>query len=455
MKLRDKVLYMLLGALLVVLGMVLNHSINNADANTQAKNLNFLIKTLTDVEEANPGIMGKISTFDTILCKRIMCVNNEGGAVATMGFGASGGNLILNNNEGTETLHLSSGDKDVISYKKGGSDEKRFSLGLDENDNGVLSLHDKTGKNTSILGHDKNDHGSLRLGNKSGIRTATLGHDDTGNGGLWLHDKAGTDTSILGHDEYGHGGLTLYNKLGIRTSTLGHIKTGNGGLWLHDRVGTNTSILGHDVNDDGDLTLYSKSGILTSILGHDDTGNGGLWLHDKAGKNTSALGNDEYGHGSLTLYNKSGIMTSMLGHVKTGNGGLWLHDKVGRNTSVLGHDEKGNNYLKCENLVIQDRNARQRAFFGLSDNYDPMLKMYGDDGKHKVAYLGVNTENNEMMFELESKSKTDKGKIRMKIIQHGGLLGCFNNLGKPVAILTVADDGAGYMFTSDKYGYTK
>ena len=44
MKNRDKVLYMLLGALLVVLGMVLNHSIDNADANTRAENLSFLLE---------------------------------------------------------------------------------------------------------------------------------------------------------------------------------------------------------------------------------------------------------------------------------------------------------------------------------------------------------------------------------------------------------------------------
>ena len=412
MKNRDKVLYMLLGAFLVVLGMVLNHSIDNADANTQA-DLSLVREVIKMVEEAYPGSVdiGEVSILDTVVCKRVLCVNNEGMLLGSMGFThEDGGFLTLLDQREKKLLTLLPGDKDVISYKNKKTDsydKNLFSLGLDGNDNGVLSLHNKVGTNTSTLGHDK-----------------------TGDGGLWLHDKAGTNTSILGHNEDGYGGVEIYNKSGIRTARLGHTKTGDGALRLHDKVGTHTS-----------------------TLGNSEIGNGGLWLYDKAGTNTSILGHDEDGHGGLSLYNKSGILTSLLGNSEIGNGGLWLHDKAGTNTSILGHDENGNNSLICENLVIQDKNARQRAFLGKDSNGDPMLKMYGDDDKHEVAYLGVNTRSNEMMFELNSKSKTDKGKVRIMMSQWGGIMACFNNMEKPVANLGIGDDGSGFMFTTDKYGY--
>ena len=458
MKNRDKVLYMLLGAFLVVLGMVLNHSIDNADANTQA-DLSLVREVIKMVEEAYPGSVdiGEVSILDTVVCKRVLCVNNEGMLLGSMGFThEDGGFLTLLDQREKKLLTLLPGDKDVISYKNKKTDsydKNLFSLGLDGNDNGVLSLHNKVGTNTSTLGHDK-----------------------TGDGGLWLHDKAGTNTSILGHNEDGYGGVEIYNKSGIRTARLGHTKTGDGGLWLHDKAGTNTSTLGHDEDGHGGVEIYNKSGIRTARLGHTKTGdgalrlhdkvgthtstlgnseigNGGLWLYDKAGTNTSILGHDEDGHGGLSLYNKSGILTSLLGNSEIGNGGLWLHDKAGTNTSILGHDENGNNSLICENLVIQDKNARQRAFLGKDSNGDPMLKMYGDDDKHEVAYLGVNTRSNEMMFELNSKSKTDKGKVRIMMSQWGGIMACFNNMEKPVANLGIGDDGSGFMFTTDKYGY--
>ncbi len=45
-----------------------------------------------------------------------------------------------------------------------------------------------------------------------------------------------------------------------------------------------------------------------------------------------------------------------------------------------------------------------------------MLEIYGDDGKSIVAYLGGNAGvNNEMMFQLRSKSKTDKRIASMTI----------------------------------------
>jgi hypothetical protein len=65
-------------------------------------------------------------------------------------------------------------------------------------------------------------------------------------------------------------------------------------------------------------------------------------------------------------------------------------------------------YIDCEGILIKDENGRQRGYFGLGSSGNAILTIYGDDGKTRVAYLGGNDGTGEMMFQLESKSKTDK-----------------------------------------------
>ena len=111
-------------------------------------------------------------------------------------------------------------------------------------------------------------------------------------------------------------------------------------------------------------------------------------------------------------------------------------------------------YITCEGLILKD-GSRMRGLFGLNDSRDAILVIFGDDGKTEVAYLGKAKESREMMFELSSKSKTDKGMVRMILSEWGGMMGCFNKMGEGVAAIAVGDDGGGHMFTRDKYGYTK
>ena len=63
-------------------------------------------------------------------------------------------------------------------------------------------------------------------------------------------------------------------------------------------------------------------------------------------------------------------------------------------------------YVICKGLFIAERD-KERGYFGLGEGDTALLKIHGDDGRTSVAYLGVNVkENNEMMFRLQSKSKT-------------------------------------------------
>ena len=112
-------------------------------------------------------------------------------------------------------------------------------------------------------------------------------------------------------------------------------------------------------------------------------------------------------------------------------------------------------YITCEGLIIKDGDKRS-GLFGLDTTGDAMLKIYGDDGKTPVAYLGGNTKKNgEMMFQLESKSKTDKSTVSMGIDENGGRFDSFNKMGVNVTRIAVGNDGGGSLDLRDKFGYTR
>jgi len=96
-----------------------------------------------------------------------------------------------------------------------------------------------------------------------------------------------------------------------------------------------------------------------------------------------------------------------------------------------------------------------RGAFRLTGS-DVILEIFGDDGKASVAYLGANpTENNEMMFQLKSKSTTDKRGAWMSINENGGRFDSFNKMGEGVVRLLVHSSGAGTLDVRDKFGYKR
>jgi len=103
-------------------------------------------------------------------------------------------------------------------------------------------------------------------------------------------------------------------------------------------------------------------------------------------------------------------------------------DAIFRNITCEGILVKG--------LVIADENGRWRGTFGLDTDGDATLKIYGDDGKTDVAYLGINpADNNEIAFSISSKSNTDKREVSMMIDRNGGRLDCHNKMGENVRLL--------------------
>ena len=101
--------------------------------------------------------------------------------------------------------------------------------------------------------------------------------------------------------------------------------------------------------------------------------------------------------------------------------------------------------ITCRDIIIKS-GYKEKAHFGLAPNGSAILEMYGDDQIYKVAYLGENTStNNEMILQLQSKSKIDKRQVMMMIGENGGRFDYRNKMGEQVVGLGIVDDHGGLL----------
>ena len=137
------------------------------------------------------------------------------------------------------------------------------------------------------------------------------------------------------------------------------------------------------------------------------------------------------------LYMSFGAMLVVLGMVLDSLVSGDADAQVGLKDATFG-------VITCKAIIIQGKDER-KAYFGLDGSGDSgMLTMFGDDLSQQIVYLGRNQgENNEMLFALDSKSKTDKRKVRMYINENGGGFDCNNKMGENAIRLAVGLDGSG------------
>jgi hypothetical protein len=170
-----------------------------------------------------------------------------------------------------------------------------------------------------------------------------------------------------------------------------------------------------------------------------------------------------YGAGLVVL---GMILNSLIGSDADAqdNNGILTIRELRCKRLVVGDEDKQcivfNGLILCNGVVsksftIVDDKYNFRGLFGLSDAGDAFLEIFGEDNENPVAYLGENAEDGEMMFQLESKSKTDKREARVSIDDRGGRFDSWNKMGEQVIRLQVGSDGGGWVDTRDKFGYRK
>ena len=98
--------------------------------------------------------------------------------------------------------------------------------------------------------------------------------------------------------------------------------------------------------------------------------------------------------------------------------------------------------ITCRGLIIKDGD-KERGFFGLDTSGDAILEISDDDGETPVAYLGKNTsKNDEMILQLQSKSKIDKKQVMTMIGKNGGRFDSLNKIGESINSLEVGSGGS-------------
>ena len=108
--------------------------------------------------------------------------------------------------------------------------------------------------------------------------------------------------------------------------------------------------------------------------------------------------------------------------------------------------------VACRNLAILDVDEGEaKALLGLDTNGNGRLVMYGDDSNYPIAYLGENEKTNEMILQLQSKSKFDKRQVMMMIGENGGRFDSLNKIGESINSLEVGSDGGGSLDVRVKY----
>ena len=124
--------------------------------------------------------------------------------------------------------------------------------------------------------------------------------------------------------------------------------------------------------------------------------------------------------------------------------GIVLNSLITNAVAQVGLEDANFGVITCKAIIIQGENER-KAYFGLDESGNSsMLTMFGDDLSQQVVYLGRNQgENNEILFALDSKSKTDQRKVRMYINENGGGFDCNNKMGESAIRLAVGLDGSG------------
>ena len=100
-----------------------------------------------------------------------------------------------------------------------------------------------------------------------------------------------------------------------------------------------------------------------------------------------------------------------------------------------------NGYVQCDGIVVKksitlvDDKFNFRGKFGLDTGSNANLKIYGDDGRTTVAYLGLNNgKNGEMVLDLRSKSKIDKRSVTIGINNNGGGVDISNKSGESMSL---------------------
>ena len=127
-------------------------------------------------------------------------------------------------------------------------------------------------------------------------------------------------------------------------------------------------------------------------------------------------------------------------------------NRIYESVSKIGY-EKTETFDEANCYIINTCHIRDKAKEKVYHEIGRVKKKFKSKQKPVVIVAGcvAQAENNEMMLQLKSKSKTDKRETSIMIDENGGRFDSLNKIGESVNRLAVGSDGGGGLDVRVKY----
>jgi hypothetical protein len=269
--------------------------------------------------------------------------------VRSSGTGGLGGELDVQNNDGSTTVSI-----------LGGASGSGGSITL-----GNAAAGPEAPVNTIELLGDSADGGYMQMWNAAGNSTVILDSDSGGGAAFFLRNDAGSSRVFLDGDNANAGSMTIYAADGSATVFVDGEAANSGGLvsCRNDTAEETVQVLGDDATDSGRINVYNREGSTnvntiqleaqedsfgtgSRILGRNENGNTTWWIDSQDGG----------GGAWFTLYEDDGseaLLYSVISKTLSlknaaGSTTITMNGQTGAKSAVQDTESYGQRLLYCQ-----------------------------------------------------------------------------------------------------------
>ena len=247
--------------------------------------------------QAKETTLGKLSRFDTVICRQLF-VKNDTGIINTFIDSDSSGN-------GRLTMRSASG-KDLVSFTT--------------SDYGMLSVNASDGSTgVGVFGQ----HPSTDISR------------DEGGGMVATYSPVGVElVKLTAAAEGGYGAVETFSPKGKRLVMMSATTNGDGGVSTYSPGGKALVDLGATAGGNGTVTTYSPEGNALVKLVATVEDNGTVATYSSNGKQLVMVSATPTGHGGVRTFSPEGRELVTLGATTSGDGGVWTTTMMGTNNRL-------------------------------------------------------------------------------------------------------------------------
>ena len=239
MKTRERLLFMTIGGLLVLAGMIVGQFVfSTAQAQDGAQDATFKTVKCERLEVGDSSNRQAVEIESLNGIGGIGISNKAGklGALFTVGRHGSGSLNIYNQERTTVAEIGTDADGNGLIRTLNGAGKTTTSLSSDDGHNGHIQTCTNTGKVLTSLSATVNGNGAISTFNKAGKTITSLSSAGGGHGSIFTNSDTGKRLVDIGSSEFG-GYVTVNNVHGVEVVAIQANKNKDGMIILYDRYG--------------------------------------------------------------------------------------------------------------------------------------------------------------------------------------------------------------------------